>query len=455
MSLEQAARRIGADRTTTLLRCLGSRATNLNLADVPHVVKHQAKLCILDTLGCILIGAATGSAEGIIAAEQSSDPRRLARVIGTCERLSIEGVARVNGINGNIFELSDLIGGHASISSISLALAMADSAQHPGTLLLRSVIAGIETTAHAHAEYRATPDSYERPGNAYVGFINTLGAGAVAATFLRLNAETTAQALAVAGALAGWCPAEAIFHDGGGIKPMLFGGWAAAVGLMDARYAQHGVSGPMRLLEGELGFLRANARQPQPEAMVNADQWFLASTRRKMHACCGFIHPAIELVAGLRRTHGAEIFHSSKIRVSALPTVNPAINKDQPPVSTNDARFHAQYCIALAAGGVDVILPEHNTRHREFLSASSTAALMSNVRVVSEPRFKHFQESQIEVVRDALVIAHIDDDNPRWSPADTFVNRVMTLENEPDCQWIASEPESGPANVPAARVGLA
>ena len=111
MSLEQAARRIGADRTTTLLRCLGSRATNLNLADVPHVVKHQAKLCILDTLGCILIGAATGSAEGIIAAEQSSDPRRLARVIGTCERLSIEGAARVNGINGNIFELSDLIGG--------------------------------------------------------------------------------------------------------------------------------------------------------------------------------------------------------------------------------------------------------------------------------------------------------------------------------------------------------
>ena len=412
--------------------------------------------------------------------EQANDPRRIARVIGTSERLSTDGAARVNGYNGDIFELNDLIGGHASIGSISLALAMADSGRFSGSLLLRAVIAGIETTAHAHAGYRETPVSYEKTGNAYVGFINTLGAAAVASTFLRLDGPTTGRALAVAGALAGWCPAQAIFHGGGNIKPMLFGGWPAAVGLMGARYAQHGVTGPQRLLEGELGFLRASAREPNHDAVVDWNRWYLSAPRRKMHACCGFIHPAIELVTQLRRTHGADIFRGAEIRVSAVPTIIPAIRKDTAPTSANDARFHAQYCIALSAAGSDVILPEHSSRYGDFLANRDLAEMMSGVRIVSEPRFKHYQESQVDVVRDGEVVAHMHDDNPRGSPTnpfsdgeviakfnrlassalpaaqiDAFAGRILGLEDETDCQWIASTLEPPRAAAPRDMAGVA
>lgn len=449
--------------TASLLDTLGLHVSALDLSGAPEAVLRQAKLCILDTIGCMLAGAATGDAAGVVAAEQANDPRRIARVIGTRELLSIEGAARVNGYNGDVFELNDLIGGHASIGSISLALAMADSGHFPGSLLLRAVIAGIETTAHTHAGYRETPTSYEQTGNAYVGFINTLGAAAVASMFLRLDGPTTGRALAVAGALAGWCPAQAIFHGGGNVKPMLFGGWPASVGLMGARYAQHGVTGPERLLEGELGFLRASAREPKHDAVVDWTRWFLSAPRRKMHACCGFIHPAIELVTQLRRTHGADIFRGAETRVSAVPTIIPAIRKNTAPTSANDARFHAQYCIALAAAGADVILPEHSSRYGDFLANRDLAEMMSAVRIVSEPRFKHYQESQVDVVRDGEVVAYMHDDNPRGSPTnpfsdgeviakfnrlassalraaqiEAFVERILGLEDEIDCRWIAS-----------------
>jgi hypothetical protein len=32
-----------------------------------------------------------------------------------------------------------------------------------------------------------------------------------------------------------------------------------------------------------------------------------------LHACCGFIHPALELVTSLRRAHGADIFRGAEI----------------------------------------------------------------------------------------------------------------------------------------------
>lgn len=443
---------------------LGSFAAAVDLETVPPLVIHQAKLSILDTIGCMLIGVETGAAAAIMTVEKSSDPRREATVIGTCERLSIEGAARVNGFHGDIFELNDLIGGHASIGSVSLALAMAEAGQHPGSLLLKAAIAGIETTAKIHAGFRLAPMPYERSGSAYVGFMNTLGAAAVAATFLRLNSEATSNALAVAGALAGWCPAEAIFHDGGSIKPMLFGGWPAAVGLMGARYAQLGVTGPMRLIESEIGFLKVSSQQPRPDAVIAGGEWFLSRPRRKLHACCGFIHPPIDLAVSLRRERGTEIFHGSEIRVSAIPVIMPAVSKSTPPESANQARFHAEYCIALAANGADFILPEHSTRHLDFCRSPDLADIIANVRIVEEPQFKHYQESRIEVVRNGTIIAHIQGDNPRGSPTNPlsddevidkfnrlvssilgpsrtaeFVDRVMALETEPDCAWIAAE----------------
>src|SRR6185369_17289150 len=124
----------------------------------------------------------------MLAAERATAGAGEAAVFGTNIRLPAEAAARTNGYLGDIFELNDLIGGHASIGVVSAALALAEVLGSSGAELMKATIAGIETTARAHAGLRDTIRPYAEIGTAYIGFINTLGAGAAAASLLHLDA---------------------------------------------------------------------------------------------------------------------------------------------------------------------------------------------------------------------------------------------------------------------------
>lgn len=449
----------------SLLGALGRFAATLDLPAIPKLARHQAALCILDTIGCMVLGADTPDAELMLTAERAGGGAAEASVFGMSARLPVEAAARSNGYLGDIFELNDLIGGHASIGTVSAALALAEVQGSSGTELLKAVIAGIETTARAHAAFRGEAKPYAEIGTAYVGFLNTLGAAAAAATLLRFDEEKTVQALAVAGALAGWCPAEAIFRNGGTVKPMLFGGWPAAVGIRGARYAGHGMTGPERLLEGDFGYYGHVARCFHAASVLGTDRvWHVAEPRRKLHACCGFFHAPVDLVARLRREKGPEIFHDAEINVRMTPGVIAAISKGGgAPATPNQARFHAEYCLALAACGADVILPDHSTNCAEFLARRDIRSVMSRIRIGADPGFWHYYDCAVDVLSGSGLVASASGGAPKGSPANPltdaevvakfirlaarrltadaaadYARRVQGLEKEPDCRWLAA-----------------
>lgn len=453
----------GDNSEARLLSALGRFVASIDLEAVPEAARHQATLCILDTIGCMVLGADTPDAEVMLAAEHARGNKEEATVYGTPIRLPVEAAARTNGYLGDIFELNDLIGGHASIGTVSAALALAEAQSGTGDQLLKAVIAGIETTSRTHAAFRGEVRPYSEIGNAFVGFINTLGAAAAASSLMRLDARQTAEALAIAGALAGWCPAEAIFRDGGSVKPMLFGGWPASVGIQGARYAQYGMSGPLRLLEGDFGFFASVARRFNPDIVCSPGKWYVAEPRRKVHACCGYIHAAIDLVAALRREMGKEIFADAQINIAMTPSIISAVSKDRAPSTPNEARFHAQYCVAQAAAGADVILPEHTSRCAERMSDPEIQSLMRRVRIAGEPKFKHYYECAIELTSREGQVVRRSGTAPKGSPgnpltddeviakflrltsrkfepsaASAYAVRVQSIEKEPDCRWLAA-----------------
>jgi 2-methylcitrate dehydratase PrpD len=443
---------------------LSTFAAGLSLPSVPAAVRHQATLCILDTIGCMVLGAETPDAALMLAAEQATAGADEAAVFGTKVRLPAEAAARTNGYFGDIFELNDLIGGHASIGVVSAALGLAEVLGSSGADLLKAAIAGIETTARVHAGFRDTVRPYAEIGTAYIGFVNTLGAAAAAASLLHLDEARTVQALAIAGALAGWCPAEAIFRDGGTAKPILFGGWPAAVGIRGARYAEHGMTGPERLLDGDFGYYASVTNNCNPDGVRGLDgKWHIAEPRRKLHACCGFFHTPIDLAAELRRTKGSVIFNGAEIRITMTPRVIAAISKGGPPKTPNQARFHAEYCVALAAAGADVILPEHSTRCAEFLADPKIAAIMHGVRIAPDPALRHYGSCVVEVVSGGRTVARATGAGPKGSPANpmsdaeviakfqrlvahkltpdaaaAYTSRIQNLEKETDCRWLAA-----------------
>ncbi len=446
-----------------LLTGLGQFAASIELDKVPRSARHQATLCILDTIGCIVLGADTPDAKTMLAAESARGGKAEAAVFGTSMRLPVESAARVNGYLGDIFELNDLLAGHPSIATVPTALAVAEARGSSGAQLLKAVIAGIETTSRTYAAFRGQERPYPEIGNGFVGFMNTLGAAAAASSLLGLDARQTADALAIAGALAGWCPAEALFRDGGTIKPMLFGGWPASVGIQSAGYAAHGLTGPRRVLEGDFGFFGAIAYGFDAEVVLAPGRWYIAEPRRKLHACCGYMHSAIDLAAALRLEHGKEVFRQGEIEISMTDRVIAAVSKERPPSTPNEARFHLEYCVAVAAAGADVVLPKHSTEFATQLADPEIQSLMRRIRVKSEPAFKHYHECAIELIGPGGESVRSSGKAPKGSPANpltddevvekfkrlvswkvdaiaasAYAARVQSLESEPDCRWLAT-----------------
>lgn len=450
-----------ATQSAYLLAQLARFAAGIRLEQVPKRVTQQAKLCILDTVGCIVAGSGIEEAQLLLASERGRNSLPEASVLCANTKLSTEAATRVNGFMGDILELNDIIAGHASIGNVTAALALAEARQVSGAQLLQAVITGIEVTARVYFCFYPSMKPYTQVGMATVGFPSTLGVAAGAAKLLGLDEERTRHAMEIAGALAGWCPAEVIFGQGGSIKPMLFGAWPGSVGLMAAQYAEDGLSGPPRLLESEIGYYVTVARGSEPRAVLDTETWHLATPRRKLHACCGYLHSALDALATMRR-EGARFQDAAEIRVGMPGYVVPAVSKSGVPVSANEARFHAQYCLAVAANGADVIAPDHSVNFRTFIDRPEIASMMGKIRIAADPGLSHYYECSVSLLdHSGALVRRRDYTAPKGSPAnpmsddevrakfrrlvshrldpgktEDYLKKFQTLEQDRDWSWL-------------------
>ncbi len=444
-----------------LIPALARYVSSIKLANAPEAARRQARLCILDTVGAMVAGSRTTDWKPLFDAEVADNAKDESTVIGVGRKLSTEAAARVNAYMGDIFELNDLIGGHGSIGNVSALLALGETLDVSGAQLVESVIIGLEVTARIYYGYYPAMKPFTEVGMNPVTFPSSLGVAAGAARLMGLSEEQTAHAMGIGGSLAGWCPAEVVFGDGGSVKPMLFGACPATAGLAGAKYAKAGMTGPMALLEGPRGYFVTAARSMFPEAVLDTSTWHVAQPRRKLHACCGYIHAPIDVVAELRH-QGARFADAAEIRIGVTSLTVPAVSKSSPPISANDARFHLQYCVALAALGEDVILPEHSMDFAANMKRPDVAAIMSKVRVFDDPAQKHYHHSEVTLL-DAFgkELARKDSKGPKGSPQnpmsddevrdkfrrlasfklpgaklDDYLARADRLETEKDWSWL-------------------
>jgi 2-methylcitrate dehydratase PrpD len=386
-------------RDPDILAALAEFAVGVRLDQVPEEVRRQASWCLLDTVGCMVAGTASPEALRLRDVEASLSNRLESSVFGWEGKLSMHGAARVNAYMGDILELNDLIGGHASVACVPVMLALAQSKGKSGACLLEAIIVAIEVTARVYTAFYPALKPYTSVGMNPSGIPSTMGCAAGAARLMGLDQQGTQHALAIAGALAGWCPAEVIFGSGGTIKPMLFGSWPASVGLMAAQYACAGLDGPARLLESPLGYYATAATKFDRAAAVDPADWYLKTPSRKLHACCSYIHSAIETLAALRK-EGALNERVRHIRIGMAPYVSEGVSKSGRPESPNEARFHAQYLLALSACSEDVIRPEHSENFADYISNTHVVSMMDAIQVVPDTSFSHYYQCSVSLLNE-------------------------------------------------------
>lgn len=408
----------------TALEQLAAQAAGMALDRVPAEVARQAKLCILDTVGCMLAGTRTEEAQLALACEPDSGDASVT-VPGTPHRRGLREGMRINGYLGDVLELNDLIGGHASIGNVAAVLALGEQLGAPGARVLEATVRGIETTARVYDAVYPSLRRYTEMALVPVGIPSSIGAAAAAAHLLGLGVGQTLHALSIAGAMAGWCPAEVIFGDGGTFKPMLFGAQPADTGVTAALYARAGMTGPPALLDSKLGYFATASTQGAFDAAAWQDRWALEEPRRKLHACCGYLHAPADAMGRLRLALGEQALSTSRITVRVAPYVADVVAKDRLPVSANDARFHLQYCLALVACGADVVLPEHSIALAQQLQRSAVREAMARITVVQDPALAHYHHSAVQAT-DAGGRSHAQAlSSPRGSPQQPLSEQAL------------------------------
>ncbi len=404
------------------LQTLAQQAIGMTGERIPPTVLNQARLCILDTLGCILAGTQTEECRLILACEPEQ-PSEAIKVFGTHHRRGLREAIRINAYLGDVLELNDLIGGHASIGSVTAAIGLAEAVNASGFELLEAVVRGIEVTSRVYEAIYPSMRRYTEMGLVPVGIPSTIGAAAAAAHLLKLDAQQTLNALAIAGSLAGWCPAEVIFGQGGTVKPMLFGAQPADTGVTAAYYARAGMTGPIDLLDSKIGYFTTTSTNGYFDEESWKDRWALEQPRRKLHACCGYLHSPVDALGRLRQKIPMDALQKSQISVRVSPYVADVVSKKRMPNSPNDARFHLQYCLALVACGSDVILPEHSIKLDQQMLRPDIREAMQRITVIQDTSLSHYHHCGVQVAESNGNTFEQNLSAPRGSP-----NEPMTDE---------------------------
>lgn len=274
---------------------LAKFCTDARFEDLPTALVEQAKRHIIDTFGAAFAGASSDvakTARQVFAAEIGSS-----LIWGTQLRHSAAQAAILNGIAAHALELDDTGGcDHSGAVVLPAVMAAISMSEQPvtGREFITAIVIGYEVGRRV-LEACGGYSAHNGAGWHSTSTCGVFGAAAACARILRLDATQTLSALGIAGSFSGglW----AFIHDGSQSKK-LHSGRAAEGGLLAARCAQQGVTGPTRLFDdvwgGFLNTLAASTATPEALDAELGVVWKLARCSIKPYASCRGTHSAID-----------------------------------------------------------------------------------------------------------------------------------------------------------------
>jgi 2-methylcitrate dehydratase PrpD len=328
---------------------------------LPPEVARDAKLHLLDALGCGLAAHALGiGGQGrAVAAEEGGAPA--ATVIGRRAGLPASRAALANAMLCHALDFDDTHGDaicHVTVVVGSAALAVAEAEGATGEALLAALVGGSEVVIRLGM---AAGGVFHARGFHPTAVCGTFGAAAAAARLMRLDAPATVSALGIAGSLASGL--LAFLGDGTPTKP-IHAGWAAQAGVMAARLAAHGASGPAGVLEGRFGLYQAftGPEDVDLEAQLGdlGVRWETPRIAYKPYPACHLMHGALGALgqAAAGRRFAPEEIAEVVVRVpkAAIPIVLEPAEVKMAPRGGYEGKFSLQYSAAalLVRGAVDV-----------------------------------------------------------------------------------------------------
>ncbi len=354
---------------STIARRLAELCLGLRFQDLPVDVVERAKDLLLDYLGVCCRGVAAESSQSALRAMRvlaGSGGR--ATVVGQPEGASAAWAALANGTSAHATEMDDVSSKsslHPGVGVFPAALALAEELDAPPEALLAAVVSGYEVVMRVGNALN--PASAYKRGFHPTGVAGAFGATAVASVLLGLDTDRFVNALGIAGTMAS---GSLEYLSGGAWTKRLNPGWASHCGIVAARLAAEGFTGPATVLEGPLGLLHGYTDEPLPaEALVGlGDSFQIMAASIKPYACCRYNHGLIDCMLMLRPLIGA-LEDVEEIRLGVLSggalLVAEPLEAKRRPANVVDAQFSAPFAAAVALAYGRAGLPEYSQTNIE------------------------------------------------------------------------------------------
>lgn len=303
--------------------------------DLPTAVQHQARRCLLDTLGAAVGGRQTelsriihefaAAVYGGVGTQLWQDGRSV----------SSPGAAPANGMTIDALDIHDgynLVKGHIGAAIVPAALAsLTGDRSVSGKELLTRLVVGYEVAARAGIVLHETACDYHTSGA-----WNALGAAAVSARHLRLTPEQTRHALGIAeyhgprSQMMRCIEFPTMVKDGSG--------WGAMSGVSAAMLAANGFTGaPAVTIEAD---------DVQSHWVDLDEKWHILDQYFKPHAVCRWAQPAIAGVLALRQQHN---FQPEAVQTIRVHTFHEAVClTTRRPQTTEAAQYSLPFPVAAA-----------------------------------------------------------------------------------------------------------
>jgi 2-methylcitrate dehydratase PrpD len=216
--------------------------------DVPERVRHEAKRSLMNFFATALGGCRNEAVEILFAALAESFGPPHATIIGRSERADALTATFFNAVSANVLDFDDthlrtVI--HPTAPVAPGLFALAERRPITGAALLHAFVLGVEV--ECRIGNALSPGHYRR-GWHITATCGVLGAAAAAGKLIRLDSGRMAWALGAAAT-----QSSGLVENLGTMSKSVGVGNSARNGLAAALYAERGMSGPERPLEGPRG----------------------------------------------------------------------------------------------------------------------------------------------------------------------------------------------------------
>jgi 2-methylcitrate dehydratase PrpD len=330
----------------TLREQIADWVTRLGSEDITPELDRRVRDCMLDLFGVALGGSGVGIAPMArsLFIEQGGAPQTT--VWGYGERLPAPQAAMVNAIQAHTLDMDDghrYANAHPAVAVIPAAVAAAELMEAKPESLCLGIVAGYEVLIRL--------GTLINPGHLLKGFhttatIGPFAAAAACSRIMGLDAQSTAQALSLAGLQSAGL-LEAL-TSGQMSKPFQVGK-AVQSGVLAALLASRGAEGPLEVFEGQKGFFAAFTDGVEPPATWSAEPEELAifTSYFKKHAACRHIHSTLDALNNLVSQHGIETHEIEKIEVDTYSIAHRLAGQHTGDASGIAAKFSIPVSIGL------------------------------------------------------------------------------------------------------------